>query len=67
VTNPHYLLTLEAMPSTNGTPESRLKRALKTLAWYRLKCRSIEEVPAEPERKGGKTLAHLGQDQRSRP
>lgn len=42
---PRYRLELEAMPSTNGTPVSRLKRALKMLAWYRLRVRSVEELP----------------------
>jgi hypothetical protein len=55
---PRYRLELEAMPSTNGTPASRLKRALKALWWYRLKVRSVEEVkpPAaqEPEARTGK-------------
>jgi hypothetical protein len=43
---PVYRLTLEAMPSS-GTPISRLKRALKTLAWYRLRVRRCEEVQAD--------------------
>jgi hypothetical protein len=45
--NPRYLLELEAMPSTAGTPMSRLKRALKTLLWYRFRCRGIQELPRE--------------------
>jgi hypothetical protein len=44
--HPLYHLEIEALPSTSGTVISRLKRALKMLSWYRLKARSIEEVPA---------------------
>jgi hypothetical protein len=45
---PHerYRLEIEAMPSTAGTPISRLKRLLKLFGWYRFRCRSIEELPA---------------------
>jgi hypothetical protein len=41
---PRYRLEIEALPSNNGTVASRLERALKTLAWYRLRVRSVEEA-----------------------
>ena len=41
-----FRLLLEVMPG--ATPaESRLKRALKTLSWYGLRCRKAEEVRQE--------------------
>ena len=47
-----FRLTIEAMPGTNGTTISRLKRLLKFLSWYRFRCREIEELPpAEPKRR----------------
>jgi hypothetical protein len=44
--HPLYRLEIEALPSTNGTVISRLKRCLKVLAWCRPHVRSIEELPA---------------------
>jgi hypothetical protein len=45
--NPHFLLEIEAMPATSGTPISRLKKVLKMLLWHRFKCRSVQELPAD--------------------
>jgi hypothetical protein len=41
-----YRLEIEALPSTAGTPITRLRKLLKVMSWYRFRCRSVEEVPA---------------------
>ena len=54
---PRFLLTLEALPSTNGTVESRLKKALKHLAWFRFRCREIQELPEREGESNGREEA----------
>jgi|SRR6516165_3082886 hypothetical protein len=55
---PIYCLEIETVTG-NAPPVSRLKRALKMLSWYRLKVRSIQEVPSG--------LAHSAQAEQSSP
>jgi hypothetical protein len=60
MSNPHYRLIIETLPSTAGTPISRLRKVLKMLTWHRFRCCSIEEItgavpqPASAERRGPK-------------
>jgi hypothetical protein len=52
MTRPRYLLEVEAQPSTNGTPTSRLRRLLKMMSRYRFKVRCVEEVRRDDPRPG---------------
>jgi hypothetical protein len=37
MSNRRFILEVEALPSTNGTVVSRLRRMLKTMGWYNMR------------------------------